>query len=190
LYVAMRALALLLIFMLVAMPLLSPVTRGDKEVPIRLVKASCKSMPNGTTLVNIMLQLPNPGYKLERKNVTVSGSSVTVRLWFEAPRGPVIQVVSLWGITEQIESNIKKLIIIVNNKTLYSGECNTLQAQNSEPPNNENQLHPGTNTTNTQNPGEPRISENLKTNEIRTAGVATLLGIALAGALMALLARR
>ena len=175
--------------MLIAMSLLSPVTWGDKEVPIRLVKASCKSMPNGTTLVNIMLQLPNPGYKLERKNVTVSGSSVTVRLWFEAPRGPVIQVVSLWGITEQVESNVKKLIIVVNNKTLYSGECNTLQAQNSETPNNENQPHPGANTANTQNP-EPRISENLKTNEIRTAGVATLLGIALAGALMALLARR
>lgn len=131
------SLAILLLLLIPAQALSALAAGGGEEVkgqmPVRVIAVNCEPLKN-ETLINVLVRLPNPGYNLERRNVTLENGTAVVELWFSAPQGPVIQLIKDMGVVVRVNGTVERIKVLVNGTIAYQGPCGQGQSNGSSGP--------------------------------------------------------
>ncbi|MCE4625598.1 MAG: hypothetical protein F7C35_07040 [Desulfurococcales archaeon] len=96
---------------------------GGGHVPIRVDSVACKPLENGTTIISVMLRLPNPGYNITGVKYEVNNGTVDIYIKVEPPKKPVIQVITIRGFSITVNGTVDYLRIYVNSSKVYETSC-------------------------------------------------------------------
>ncbi len=125
----MRRILALLILASMALIIATPVEAGTGESgsemsPVVVHKVACNYFPDkNITRVIVTLQLPNPGYTIKAANAMVEGSTAIVNITVEHSNQPVIQVITMRGVTFNLSGKIDNVTVVLNGSVAYSGSC-------------------------------------------------------------------
>ncbi|MCE4627632.1 MAG: hypothetical protein F7C34_00575 [Desulfurococcales archaeon] len=129
-----RLYPLIVVLLLTAVQALSVSASSSDEVagqmPIRVVSVRCEPLKN-KTLINVLVRLPNPGYNLEKRNVSVQNGTATIELWFSPPQGPVIQIIKDAGVVVTVNATVERVRVLINGTEAYQGPCGQGQGEDT-----------------------------------------------------------